>query len=135
MQSAPDYAALFGFLGIKPGTGWTPPTDEARRAANRAYAARPMTIDRILNDCGIASSSAELGATLIGMGQMGGAARHFGLAFDLVEALIADGCAGIEGAEGVPVLSHQLAETCQAHGILDAAVSHAKRLAAKREDV
>ncbi|KQM98759.1 hypothetical protein [Sphingomonas sp. Leaf25] len=86
-----------------------------------------MTADRIVNDCGIATSAAHLGAHQIGIGELGSAARFFGMALAHIEALVAAGCDAVEGAEAVPILSHQLTETCQAHGILDAAVAHAKQ--------
>ncbi|PXA99876.1 hypothetical protein DMC47_01125 [Nostoc sp. 3335mG] len=118
---------LFSLLGIKPGESPLLPTEEQRARANRAFAERPLTVQRIKDDARIALSHASLAGTAMGLGNADSAARHAGHAFAYYEALVADGCARIEGAEGVPLMAHGLAEACQAVGILHEAVAHAKR--------
>lgn len=122
-----DRGAILAFLGIRPGQPIRLPTEAQCEAANRYWAERPMTVKRIKDDAEMALSHASLAGTALGLGYTGTAARHAGQALAFYEALVADGCSRIEGAEEVPLLAHSLAKACQAVGILDEAVWHAKR--------
>ncbi len=106
MALSKERDALFRFVGLIP-SGRTPPSSEAMRTARTEYAARPLTQQRIDDDCELAGAHLAFADYHLSAGNMLAAARRTGSALTLFEALVSDGW------EAGAVLVARLLEDCE----------------------